>query len=92
MDDIDHELAEARAHLVSKLYGLTDGLTVYAGMLDSAALEKAADLLPLMLGPVNDIEVAVRKLDNLLRSPADPHGGATVTPLRPHDRPRKDRS
>lgn len=83
MDDIDHKLAEERAQLVSKLYGLVDSLTARANALDVATLEQAADLLPLMVGPVDDIEAAVRKLDNLLRSPADPHGGATVHPLRP---------
>lgn len=81
-DPIDHELADARAQLVSKLFGLIDNLTVRAEALDVATLDQAADLVALMTAPVDDIEVAVRKLDNLLRVKGDPEGGATVSPLR----------
>lgn len=85
MSDAD-ELIAARAKLVSKLYGIMDYLEVRAGELDAASLDRAADLVPLMTGPVDDIELAVRKLDNLLRDPADPAGGATVHPLRKRTR------
>ncbi|SRR5579862_1056765 len=75
MDDvIDYELADARAELVSKLYGLIHNLTVRAGSLDAASLKEAADFVPMMTGPVEEIETAVRRFDNLLRSPADGTG------------------
>ncbi len=70
MDDIDHQL---------------DRITVRVGKLETATLEKAADLLPLMVGPGGEIEIAVRRLANLLRSPAGPQGGATVHPIRPRE-------
>lgn len=39
---IDHELADARAQLVSKLFGLIDNLTVRAEALDHATLDRAS--------------------------------------------------
>lgn len=82
MDDLDTKLARERDDLVSKVYSLIDNLLVRAGALDAAPLEVAADLLPLMAGPVSDTEVAVRKLETLLQRPSDPIG-ATVRPRGP---------